>query len=133
MIKFLKIAIIAWVVSWGITAASAQGQSTRYTLGNEFSSELIDSVDFDTNAPIFNDKTPKLYYIRKVKKRYQTHFMDALAEVIRQVEAQAAAMPESLQMNQGKWYDSPTLTEDNVDFFIRYLKNRRSKLKYEWG
>ena len=74
------------------------------------------------------------YYVRKVKKRYQTHFMDALAEVIRQVEAQAAAMPESLQMNQDTWYgDNPDITKDNVDFFIRYLKNRRAKLKYEWG
>ena len=74
------------------------------------------------------------YYVRKVSARYQSHFLDALSGVIEQVEAQAAAMPESLRLNQDRWYeDKPTITEDNVDFFIRYLKARKAKLKHEWG
>lgn len=74
------------------------------------------------------------YYIRKVKSRYQAHFSHALSEVITRVEMQAAAMEASLQMNQDRWYgDKPTITEDNLDFFIRYLKNRRTKLDREWG
>lgn len=74
------------------------------------------------------------YYTRKVEARYREHFSRALTEVIAKVEAQAAAMPESLQLNQDRWYgDKPTITEDNLDFFIRYLKNRRTKLDREWG
>ena len=81
--------------------------------------------------------TPLLYssyYTRKVYKRYETHFSGALEEVISRVEACAAAMPESLQMNQDLWYpDKPDITEDNVEFFIKYLKHRKATLDREWG
>ena len=73
------------------------------------------------------------YYVRKVEARYQEHFSDALTKVIAKVEAQAAAMEESLQLNQDTWYsDKPTITEDNVSFFIRYLKARKHKLDGTW-
>ena len=73
------------------------------------------------------------YYVRKVEARYQAHFSDALSEVIDKVEDQAAAMEESLQLNQDTWYsDKPTITEDNVSFFIRYLKARKHKLDGIW-
>jgi hypothetical protein len=69
-----------------------------------------------------------------VRSRYKEHFSDALADVIHQVEFQAAAMSESLRMNQDTWYaDKPDITEDNVDFFIKYLKHRKSTLDREWG
>ena len=81
--------------------------------------------------------TPLLYnsyYTRKVQTRYETHFSGALEEVIAKVEAYAEAMPSSLQMNQDTWYaDKPDITEDNVDFFIKYLKKRKSTLDREWG
>lgn len=81
--------------------------------------------------------TPLLYnsyYTRKVYKRYETHFSEALEEVISQVEAYAEAMPHSLQLNQDTWYpEKPTITEDNVEFFITYLKHRKSTLDREWG
>ena len=68
-----------------------------------------------------------------MEARYQEHFSDALTEVIAKVEAQAAAMEESLQLNQDTWYsDKPTITEDNVSFFIRYLKARKHKLDGTW-
>ena len=74
------------------------------------------------------------YFTRKVASRYKNHFSDAITETIAAVEAQAAAMGESLELNQDRWYDHlPGITEDNVDFFIRYLKNRKAVLDRKWG
>ena len=74
------------------------------------------------------------YFSRKVEARYREHFSDALGELIGEVEAQAAAMSDSLQANQDRWYaDKPTITEDNVTFFIKYLKHRKTTLDREWG
>lgn len=74
------------------------------------------------------------YYTRKVSSRYKSHFSEILPEIIAKVEAQADAMPESLQMNQDRWYeDKPDITRDNLHFFTRYLQNRKSKLDREWG
>jgi hypothetical protein len=56
-----------------------------------------------------------------------------LEQLIVQVDAQASAMPESLALNQDKWYaDKPTITKDNVDFFLRYLEARKMKLDRTW-
>lgn len=80
--------------------------------------------------------TPLLYnsyYTRKVYKRYETHFSGALEEVIGKVEAYAEAMSHSLQLNQDTWYpEKPSITEDNVEFFITYLKHRKATLDREW-
>ena len=70
---------------------------------------------------------------RRVKLRYNEHFAPALNDVIRSVEEQADAMPESLALNQDKWYpEKPTVTEDNIAFFLRYLKARRTYLNRVW-
>ena len=98
----------------------------EFDLSNDFNPPEA-SVFF---TPLLNNS----YYTRKVRSRYKEHFSDALADVIHQVELQAAAMSESLQMNQDTWYaDKPDITEDNVDFFIKYLKHRKSTLDREWG
>ena len=69
-----------------------------------------------------------------MEARYQEHFSDALGDLIDEVEAQAAAMSDSLQANQDRWYaDKPTITEDNVTFFVKYLKHRKATLDREWG
>ncbi len=74
------------------------------------------------------------FFTRKVAARYKTHFSGALSEVIGKVEAQADAMEESLALNQEEWYEGkPDITKDNVDFFIRYLKNRKTVLDRKWG
>ena len=74
------------------------------------------------------------YYSRKVAERYREHFSDALTEVIGKVEAQAAAMEQSLTHNQDRWYsDKPTITEDNLEFFVKYLKNMKTRMDREWG
>ena len=74
------------------------------------------------------------YFSRKVRARYKEHFSAALADLILKVETMAAAMPESLTLNQDRWYgDTPTITEDNVSFFIKYLKHRKTTLDREWG
>jgi hypothetical protein len=81
--------------------------------------------------------TPLLYssyYTRKVYKRYETHFSGALEEVIKKVEDRASSMSASLRMNQDLWYEAkPQITENNVEFFITYLKHRKSTLDREWG
>ena len=98
----------------------------EFDLSNKFNPHEA-SVFF---TPLLNNS----YYTRKVRSRYKGHFSDALADVIHQVELQAAAMAESLHMNQGTWYaDKPDITEDNVSFFIKYLKHRKSALDREWG
>lgn len=74
------------------------------------------------------------YYSRKVAARYREHFSDALTEVIGKVEAQAAAMEQSLTHNQDRWYsDKPTITEDNLEFFVKYLENMKTRMDREWG
>jgi hypothetical protein len=98
----------------------------EFDLSNKFNPHEA-SVFF---TPLLNNS----YYTRKVWKRYETHFSGALEEVIARVEERAAAMSESLHMNQGTWYaDKPDITEDNVSFFIKYLKHRKSTLDREWG
>ena len=98
----------------------------EFDLSNKFNPHEA-SVFF---TPLLNNS----YYTRKVRSRYKEHFSDALSDVIHQVELQAAAMSESLHMNQGTWYaDKPDITEDNVSFFIKYLKHRKSALDREWG
>ena len=74
------------------------------------------------------------YYSRKVAERYGEHFSDALTDVIGQVEAQAAAMEQSLALNQDRWYsDKPTITEENIEFFVKYLRNMKTRMDREWG
>ena len=74
------------------------------------------------------------YYSRKVAERYREHFSDALTEVIGKVETQAAAMEQSLTHNQDRWYsDKPTITEDNLEFFVKYLKNMKTRMDREWS
>ncbi len=68
MIRYIKFVIIAIVVfAAGVFSASAQQRTTsHYTMGDEYIMAQADSVDFDLSAPMFDDKTPKMYYIRKV-------------------------------------------------------------------
>lgn len=74
------------------------------------------------------------FFSRKVAARYKAHFSGALGEIIGKVEAQADAMEESLALNQDEWYgEKPAITKNNVDFFIRYLKNRKAVLDKKWG
>ena len=69
-----------------------------------------------------------------VKSRYQNHFAAELDRVIEQVQERADTMPNALEQNQERWYaDKPTITEDNIEFFIRYLKARKAYLNRVWG
>ena len=142
MIRILKIAIIAWVLSWGITAASAQVQGTRYTLGNEFSTELIDSVDFDRDAPLFEDKTPRLYYIRKVNLhgvKYLNH--DILKSSAGLVEGDSVYLPSNFISNAMQRLWAPryfsnieigaTIEGDSLDLEV-FLKERSRILTWDF-
>ena len=98
----------------------------EFDLSNKFNPAEA-SVFF---RPLLNNS----YFSRKVRTRYQKHFSEALDGVIADVETMAAAMPESLRTNQDTWYaDKPTITEDNVSFFVRYLEHRKTTLDREWG
>ena len=98
----------------------------EFDLSNKFN-PIEASVFF---TPFLNNT----YYVRKVRARYQDRYSEVLGDVIVQVEAAAEAMPESLALNQNGWYaDKPDITEDNVSFFIKYLKHRKATLDREWG
>ncbi len=98
----------------------------EFDLSNDFNPAEV-SVFF---RPLLNNS----YFTRKVRSRYQSHFSDALDRVTEQVQAYADAMPDSLQLNQDKWYeDKPAITEDNLEFFIKYLKHRKVTLERQWG
>jgi hypothetical protein len=98
----------------------------EFDLSNKFN-PIEASVFF---TPFLNNT----YYIRKVWARYQDRYSEALGNVIAKVEAAAEAMPESLALNQEGWYaDKPDITEDNLSFFIKYLKHRKATLDREWG
>lgn len=111
-----------------------------FCMFTEWTAEPNEEFDFSNRfnpheASVFF--TPLLYnsyYTRKVYKRYETHFSGALEEVIKKVEDRASSMSASLQMNQDIWYEAkPQITENNVEFFITYLKHRKSTLDREWG
>jgi hypothetical protein len=74
------------------------------------------------------------YYIRSVRARYSSHFSEVLEQTAARVQAAAEAMAASLELNQERWYgDKPTITRDNVEFFLRYLDHRKKTLDREWG
>jgi DNA repair photolyase len=63
-----------------------------------------------------------------------TCFISPIFPGITDVEAMADGMEASLQLNQDRWYGyNPTITEANVTFFVKYLKQRKSTLDREWG
>ncbi|MBR5585358.1 MAG: outer membrane protein assembly factor BamA [Alistipes sp.] len=44
----------------------AQVASSRYTIGDDANNEIVDTVDFDLNAPVVTEDDGKLYYIRTI-------------------------------------------------------------------
>lgn len=66
-------------------------------------------------------------------ERYQSHYKDALGDCIKHVQQYKGSISESLALNQERWYkDKPDLTEDNYDFLINFLKDRKKVLDREW-
>ena len=64
---------------------------------------------------------------------FYEYFAFERPQVIGKVETQAAAMDASLALNQDRWYsDKPTITEDNLEFFVKYLKNMKTRMDREW-
>lgn len=95
--------------------------------------DLSNDINPAEAAFFFRPLLDNPYFSRKVASRYRSHYSEALEQLIVQVDAQASAMPESLALNQDKWYaDKPTITKDNVDFFLRYLEARKMKLDRTW-
>ena len=125
----------------GVSNASAQ-QSAQYSLGNEFSSELIDSVDFDKDAPMFTDQTPKLYYIRKVNLhgvKYLNHSI--LKSSAGLIEGDSVYLPSNFISNAMQRLWAPryfsniemgaTIEGDSLDLEI-FLKERSRILTWNF-
>lgn len=65
--------------------------------------------------------------------RYQSHYKDALGDCIKHVQSYKGEISESLALNQERWYaDKPDLTEDNYDFLVNFLKDRKKVLDRAW-
>ena len=95
--------------------------------------DLSNDINPAEAAFFFRPLLDNPYFTRKVASRYRAHYSEALEQLIVQVDAQASSMPESLALNQDQWYaDTPTITVDNVDFFLRYLTARKMKLDRTW-
>ena len=142
MIRFIKIAIMAMVLCCGIQSASAQQSSMRYTMGNEFTTELVDSVDFDINAPMLDDTTPKLYYIRKINLhgvKYLNHSI--LKSSAGLVEGDSVYLPSNFIPNAMQRLWAPryfsniqigaTIEGDSLDLEI-FLKERSRILTWNF-
>ena len=67
MIKYFQIVIFALVaIVCSVLPSVAQQTDTKgYVMGDEFVNE-VDSAGFDVSAPMYDEVTPKMYYIRKV-------------------------------------------------------------------
>ncbi len=66
-------------------------------------------------------------------ERYQAHYSDALDDCIDHVRDYKGDISESLVLNQERWYeDKPDLTEDNYDFLVKFLKDRKKVLDRAW-
>ena len=115
-----------WDYDFCMYTAWTSAPNEEYDLSNDFNPGEA-SVFYRP----FLDST---YYARKVSERYRTHFSAALDSTILAVEKQATSMEESLALNQNTWYaDKPTITRDNVDFFLKYLRNMKTRLDRDWG
>ena len=65
--KYTKILLFA--IAMLLLAAvdvRAQVASSRYTIGDDANNEIVDTVDFDLNAPVVTEDDGKLYYIRTI-------------------------------------------------------------------
>ena len=126
----------------GALSASAQQRTTRYTIGEEFNTEVKDSVDFDKNAPIFDDKTPKMYYIRKINLhgvKYLNHSI--LKSSAGLVEGDSVYLPSNFISNAMQRLWAPryfsnieigaTIEGDSLDLEV-FLKERARILTWEF-
>ena len=143
MLRFIRIAIIALVVCCSTESLWAQAtQSKHYTLGNEFNTERTDSVDFDRSAPMFDDVTPKMYYIRKVNLhgvKYLNH--DILKSSAGLVEGDSVYLPSNFIPNAMQRLWAPryfsnieigaTIEGDSLDLEI-FLKERSRILTWDF-
>ena len=133
---------MAMVLCCGIQSASAQQSSMRYTMGNEFTTELVDSVDFDINAPMLDDTTPKLYYIRKINLhgvKYLNHSI--LKSSAGLVEGDSVYLPSNFIPNAMQRLWAPryfsniqigaTIEGDSLDLEI-FLKERSRILTWNF-
>ncbi len=69
----------------------------------------------------------------KVNARYKDLYSDVLAECIKELESYRDSVSASLMLNQERWYSQqPDITEKNLDFLIKFLKNRQTVLKRAW-
>lgn len=66
-------------------------------------------------------------------ERYQSHYSDVLTDCIIYVQNYHANIDESLSLNDQIWYaDKDDITNQNYQFLLKFLKNRKKVLDREW-
>lgn len=66
-------------------------------------------------------------------ERYQSHYKDVLDDCTKHVQEYRGSIPESLALNEQRWYaDKQDITDDNYDFLIKFLKDRKKVLGRAW-
>lgn len=66
-------------------------------------------------------------------ERYRTHYADVLDDCILYVQNYKDEIDESLALNDQLWYaDKDDITEQNYDFLLNFLTNRKKVLDQAW-
>ena len=112
----------------------AQGPSTRYSVGDDSNNAIVDSVDFDRNAPVLTESDGKLYYIRHINLhgvKYLNHSI--LKSSAGLVEGDSIYLPSKFISNAMQRLWSPryfsniqigaTIEGDSLDLEV-FLKER---------
>ena len=122
------------VLTFGAVELSAQQTSRGYAVGDDANNEIVDTVDFDRNAPILTESDGKLYYIRHINLhgvKYLNHSI--LKSSAGLVEGDSIYLPSKFISNamQRLWSPSyfsniqigATIEGDSLDLEI-FLKER---------
>ena len=122
------------VLTFGAVKLSAQQTSRGYAVGDDANNEIVDTVDFDRNAPILTESDGKLYYIRHINLhgvKYLNHSI--LKSSAGLVEGDSIYLPSKFISNamQRLWSPSyfsniqigATIEGDSLDLEI-FLKER---------
>ena len=92
---------------------------------------VTNTIEYSNDFFLGVARTPELYEM--LCTRYQTYYSGALADCIVHVKEYKSGISESLALNEPLWYgDMDNAAEQNYDFLIRFLENRKQVLDREW-
>ena len=92
---------------------------------------VVDTIEYSNDFFLGVAQTPELYEM--LCERYQSYYSDVLKDCINHVQLYRTGISASLALNEQRWYGSKIgIADDNYDFLIKFLKNRRKVLDREW-